>query len=123
MTLEKNKIYKCVHFTYHMAECFHRDYIIFSPSKDKNFDETKMTRMPSVFLEALCSVECIFLIDFCGVPYNCGTTTVFTDCHFEPLTNEDLKDVRYALNGKFRYNRKLNTLIPIENDTEGKTFI
>ncbi len=113
MELEKNKVYKCVHTRTHFQTSFPRDYIIFAPSKNMAFDDTRLGRATRE-LKPLCTVECEFLVDFYGETNVSATTTVFEDCHFEGLNIEDLKDIRRCLPNTFKYNRRLKMLIQVE---------
>ena len=117
MILKANKIYKVVHSRKFFDEYFPRDYIICCPTRDYFIDDSKFVKISS-FLNTLQNLDCIFTIDFCGVAKMYLSTTVFDDCHFEELNDNDILDIKKAFDDGilkgYRYNRKLNKLVRLE---------
>lgn len=119
IVLERNKVYKVVHERVFFSDFFNRDYIIFSPKNMCIIEENSIGKKHVPHLKQVVKIKCLFSIDFCGEACMNLDTSIFTDCHFEPLNTNDINDIKKAidtrvLNG-YKYNRKLNTLIELEH--------
>lgn len=113
IVLEKDKVYKVVHERKFFGGDFPRDYIIFSPKNEYIINESSIGNKDVPWLSKVVQIKCLFTVDFCGEVAMGHTTTIFTDCHFEPLNSNDINDVKKVIdnglvNG-YKYNRKLNT--------------
>ena len=122
IVLEANKVYKAVHERKFFGGDFPRDYIIFSLKDEYIIAESSIGKKDVPWLSKVVQIECLFSVDFYGEAAMGHTTSIFTDCHFEALNANDINDVKKAIDGcavnGYKYNRKLNKLIQIKNDTE-----
>ena len=112
MILERGKIYKCI---YMFCYGYVRNYIIICPSEDVEFDDARIGKIADCEFHKVCSVNCIFYINFNGNIRSCDYTNIYSDCRFEELNSNDILDIKRVfdsgiLNG-FKYNRKLNKLV------------
>jgi hypothetical protein len=113
MILEKDKVYKIDHFSQRVAREYDRTYIICSPTED--VDTYKG------------SFETHFTICFSGRIITHGLkegdddftrpsgSSISREDTIEEITDHDYKEIREAigmLGGRYRYNRRLNKLIP-----------
>ena len=119
MVLEKNKIYKIIHRFYGNTR-FLRNYIICSPKQDVIVEEgtvTFETHFTICFDKRIITHQ---LIEHGALDYTqSSSTSVQKSSILEELNNKDINEIRIAvgmLEGKYKYNRKLNRLIEIKND-------
>jgi hypothetical protein len=122
MKLEKDKIYKIKHHFFYYSG---RDYIICAFKEDieiqDDFFEEYNPKRREYFIG---TYDTIFTCCFDGSiitkniieasnPYGSSQTGISNFCKILPIDEKDYKDIRkaiVALNGKYKYNRKLNKL-------------
>lgn len=119
--LEKDKVYKIIHKCLFGGE-FKRNYIICSPKEDVHIKEGQSVTFDTHFTVCFSGFVIIhkLLHDNGTVDTSLpSSTTMHSSYDLAPLIDYDMQDMRKALamlDGKYRYNRKLNQLIPIDDD-------
>lgn len=119
MVLEKDKIYKIIH-KFHSNTGFLRNYIICSPKQDVIVEEgtvTFETHFTICFNKRVITHK---LLKGGALDYTQSSSTSVNKSNIlEELNNKDINEIRTAvgmLEGKYKYNRRLNRLIEIKND-------
>ena len=120
MVLEKYKVYKIFHNPISFSEPFPREYVLVCPNRNVFIpdDFVKGKKIKYVHIRnSHKSFNCLFIVCFDGSFSFNHDTSISEDSYLEPLNDGDLEDIRKALNGiiggKYKYNRKLNTVIKV----------
>jgi hypothetical protein len=130
MILEKNKVYKIFHNPSTFRDAYPRDYVLVCPNRSLSIPDDFIKGKAARTEYRTCHTkrfDCLFIVCLDGGFSFNRISSISEDSYLEPLNDGDLKDIRKALNGiigdKYKYNRKLNKLIEIKNDTEEGTSI
>jgi hypothetical protein len=124
MVLEKHKVYKIFHNPISFGEPYPRNYLLVCPKNDLVIDDGfvkgKEFRMNSMWHNVNYRIlSCIFIVCFDGGYSFDHESSICEDCYFGEINDNDLKDVRGAIQHmakmgeKYQYNRKLNKIIEI----------
>lgn len=122
MILEKDKIYKIDSFNQRIERHYDRTYIICSPKDDVN---TFGGRFDTHFTVCFSGRILTHGLNVDGDDFTIPSgSSISRDDTIEELNNQDYNDIRIAvgmLGGRYRYNRRLNKLIPT-NVKEGTSI-